>query len=108
MRASLRLGAYQLIFLDGVPAHAAVDESVELVRRAGLERAVAFTNAVMRRLSEGARALVEGLPDDTPPAAALRHSYPDWIAETFWRELGADDARASWPRRTSSPRPSCA
>ena len=53
VRAALRLGAYQLIFLDSVPAHAAVDESVELVRRAGLERAVAFTNAVMRRLSEG-------------------------------------------------------
>jgi len=94
VRAALRLGAYQLVFLDAVPAHAAADESVELVRRAGLERAVAFTNAVMRRLSEGARALVEGLPDDTPQAAALCHSYPDWIAETFWRELGADEGRA--------------
>lgn len=94
VRAALRLGAYQLVFLDGVPAHAAVDQSVELVRRAGLERAVAFTNAVMRRLSEGARALVKGLPDDTPPAAALRYSYPDWIAETFWRDLGAEGARS--------------
>ncbi len=101
--AALRLGAYQLIFLDGVPAHAAVDESVELVRRSGLERAVAFTNAVMRRLSEGARALVEALPDDTPAAAALRHSYPDWIAETFWRELGADDARALLAAQNEQP-----
>jgi 16S rRNA (cytosine967-C5)-methyltransferase len=103
VRAALRLGAYQLVFLDGVPAHAAVDESVELVRRAGLERAVAFTNAVMRRLSEGARVLVEGLPDDTPAAAALRHSYPDWIAETFWRELGADDARALLAAQNEQP-----
>ncbi len=103
VRAALRLGAYQLIFLDGVPAHAAVDESVELVRRAGLERAVAFTNAVMRRLSEGARALVEGLPEGTPQQAALRHSYPDWIAETFWRELGADDARALLAAQNEQP-----
>ena len=103
VKAALRLGAYQLVFLDGVPAHAAVDESVELVRRAGLERAVAFTNAVMRRLSEGARALVEGLPDDTPEAAALRHSYPDWIAETFWRELGPDDARALLAAQNEQP-----
>ena len=53
VRAALRIGAYQLAYMDGVPAHAAVDESVELVRRAGLERAVAFTNAVLRRLSAG-------------------------------------------------------
>src|SRR4051795_2299947 len=76
VRAALRLGAYQVIYLDAVPARAAANESVELVRGAGLERAVAFTNAVMRRLAEGGRALVRTLPEDTPPAAALRHSYP--------------------------------
>ena len=58
VRAALRLGAYQLVYLDGVPRYAAVNESVELVRRARLERAVPFTNAVLRRLAEGARALV--------------------------------------------------
>src|SRR5207302_10826822 len=49
---ALRLGAYQLGYLD-VASHAAVNESVELVRAARLERAVPFTNAVMRRLAEG-------------------------------------------------------
>ena len=48
----MRLGAYQLAFLDGVPRYAAVNESVELVRRARLERAVPFTNAVLRRLAD--------------------------------------------------------
>ena len=51
--AALRLGAYQLGYLGGVPRYAAVNESVELVRRAGLERAVPFANAVLRRVSEG-------------------------------------------------------
>src|SRR5207244_10728752 len=55
VRAALRLGAYQLGYLDSVPAHAAVNESVELVRAARLERAVPFTNAVMRRLAAGTR-----------------------------------------------------
>ena len=59
VRAALRIDAYQLAYLDGVPARAAVNESVELVRAAGLERAVAFTNAVMRRCAEGLRPLVE-------------------------------------------------
>ena len=88
------LGAYQLGFMDGVPAHAAVHESVELVRAARLERAVPFTNAVLRRLSEGLSGLLAGLNDESPDAAALKHSYPDWIAEAWWRELGPDDARA--------------
>src|SRR5262249_23837541 len=92
VRAALRLGAYQLAYLDGVPRYAAVNESVELVRRARLERAVPFTNAVLRRPAAGAGPLVEALPDATPAEAALRHSYPDWIAETWWRELGPAEA----------------
>jgi 16S rRNA (cytosine967-C5)-methyltransferase len=88
VRAALRLGAYQLGYTD-TAAHAAVNESVELVRRARLERAVPFTNAVMRRLNDGIRALLDALPD-----GALKESYPDWIAETFERELGAFGALA--------------
>jgi 16S rRNA (cytosine967-C5)-methyltransferase len=62
VRAALRLGAYQLGYLDGVPRYAAVNESVELVRRARLERAVPFTNAVLRRLADGIRPLLDALP----------------------------------------------
>ena len=94
VRAALRLGAYQLGFVDGVARYAAVNESVELVRRAGLERAVAFTNAVLRRLADGIRPFLDALPETSATEAALKHSYPDWIAETWWRDLGADDARA--------------
>ena len=101
--AALRLGAYQLAFMDGVPRYAAVNESVELVRRAGLERAVSFTNAVMRRLADGARALCEALPERTATEAALRHSYPDWVAETWWEELGADEARALMRAQNDEP-----
>jgi 16S rRNA (cytosine967-C5)-methyltransferase len=94
VRAALRLGAYQLGFVDGVPRYAAVNESVELVRRAGLERAVAFTNAVLRRLAEGLHELLEALPEETPREAALKNSYPDWIADVWWRDLGRNDALA--------------
>jgi 16S rRNA (cytosine967-C5)-methyltransferase len=86
VRAALRLGAYQLGWTETAP-HAAVNESVELVRRARLERAVPFTNAVMRRLADGIRPLLEALPD-----GALKESYPDWIYERFVRVLGAEGA----------------
>lgn len=94
VRAALRLAAYQLGFVEGVPRYAAVNETVELVRRARLERAVAFTNAVARRLADGIAPLLATLPEATPSEAGLAHSYPDWIAETWWRDLGAEDARA--------------
>ena len=103
VRTALRLGAYQLAFLDGVPRYAAVNESVELVRRARLERAVPFTNAVLRRLADGARTLVEALPETTAREAALRHSYPDWVAETWWSELGPDETRALMRAQNEEP-----
>jgi 16S rRNA (cytosine967-C5)-methyltransferase len=88
VRAALRLGAYQLGYTDTAP-HAAANESVELVRRARLERAVPFTNAVMRRLAAGIRTLLDELPE-----GALKESYPDWIYDAFTRDLGRDDAVA--------------
>jgi 16S rRNA (cytosine967-C5)-methyltransferase len=88
VRAALRLGAYQVGYTD-TPPHAAANESVELVRGAKLERAVPFTNAVMRRLTEGMPKLIASLPD-----GPLKESYPDWIYETWVRDLGQDAALA--------------
>jgi len=88
VRAALRLGAYQLGYTDTAP-HAAVNESVELVRQARIERAVPFTNAVMRRLADGIGPLLDSLPD-----GALKESYPDWIHDSFVRVLGSDGALA--------------
>jgi 16S rRNA (cytosine967-C5)-methyltransferase len=101
--AALRLGAYQLGFMGSVPVHAAVNESVELVRAARLERAIAFTNAVLRRLGEGIGGLLEGLGDETPEQAALKHSYPDWIAEAWWREWGPEEALALMRAQNEPP-----
>ena len=92
VRAALRLGAYQLGFVDGVARYAAVNESVELVRRARLERAVPFTNAVLRRLADGLGPFLDALPEARAAEAGLKHSYPDWIAETWWRDLGPTGA----------------
>jgi 16S rRNA (cytosine967-C5)-methyltransferase len=100
---ALRLGAYQLAHMAGVPAHAAANETVELVRRHGRERAVPFANAVVRRLAAGLHDLLASLPETTPAEAALRHSYPDWIAETFWREHGREAALALLEMQNEPP-----
>jgi 16S rRNA (cytosine967-C5)-methyltransferase len=98
VRAGLRLGAYQLAYLDRVAVHAAVNESVELVRAARLERAVPFTNAVMRRLAAGLRDLLEALP-----AGPLKHSYPDWVYDTWRRDWGEEDALALMRAQNEAP-----
>ncbi len=95
--AGLRLGAYELLFADGTPDHAAVDQAVELVKRAGAAHASGFVNAVLRRAArERDDALVASLlgDDSTAEAASVAHSAPLWLAQMWWRELGPDDARS--------------
>jgi 16S rRNA (cytosine967-C5)-methyltransferase len=91
--AALRLGLYQLVYAAKVPAHAAVAESVELVKRESPGGAK-LVNAVLRRGAREAAGLVAALPDATPAEAALRHSHPEWVAALWWDALGPDTARA--------------
>ncbi len=81
IRTILRLGAYQLQFNE-VPAHAAVNQTVELAPR----KARGFVNAVLRRVAT----TPVMWPDD-----ATRLSYPDWIVERLRADLGSDDATAA-------------
>src|SRR5262249_57038104 len=53
-----------------------------------------LVNAVLRRVADGGAELLAALPDGTAPEAALRRSYPDWIAELWFGAYGAADARA--------------
>jgi 16S rRNA (cytosine967-C5)-methyltransferase len=91
--AALRLGAFQLLFLDRVPAHAAVGESVELTKAASPGGA-RLVNAVLRRAAREGRTWLDALPSDTPATAALRHSHPEWIAQLWWDAFGPDTALA--------------
>jgi 16S rRNA (cytosine967-C5)-methyltransferase len=92
IRAALRLGLFQIVFLDGIPAHAAVGESVELVKR-DAPGGAGLVNAVLRRGAREAAGLYAALDDATPEAAALKHSVPVWLARLWFDERGADDAR---------------
>ena len=101
--AALRLGLYQLAFLDRVPAHAAVGESVELVKRDS-PRGAGLVNAVLRRGAREAAARVAALPDATPAQAALRHSHPEWIAALWFDALGPDAGPRADGRRQRARR----
>lgn len=103
VRAAIRLSAYELGFLGGVPARASVNEAVELVKASRAGRAAGFANAVLRRVAAGIRPLLDALPESTAREAALRHSYPDWIAETWWDEWGREEALALMRAQNEPP-----
>jgi len=109
--AALRLGLYELVWSGGTPGYAAVDQAVELAKgglaAAGVGRgraraAAGLVNAVLRRAAAEADAILASVDERTPEGAAIRHSYPAWLAELWWRERGADDA-LSLMRAMNSP-----
>lgn len=82
---ALRLAACQLLLLDRIPAHAAVHESVELVKRARKTSAAGFVNAVLRKLQPETR---PAQPEPTAAALASYYSHPLWLVERWARAFG--------------------
>jgi len=94
LQTALRLGLYELLYLDGAPDYAVVAEAVELAK-AHARAGEGLVNAVLRRAArEGSGALLATLSEETPEQAAVKHSHPEWIARLWWQTLGADDACA--------------
>jgi 16S rRNA (cytosine967-C5)-methyltransferase len=95
VRSLLRLGAYQIVFLSGIPEAAAVDQSVRVARAIGVDRASGLVNAALRRLAREHAALAP--PSlDADPLAHLVHalSLPDWLARRWLDQLGPAEAAA--------------
>ena len=91
VRIALRLGLYQLYFLDRIPDHSAVDESVQLVQRARKTSAKGFVNAVLRRASIGTPEL--SFVDDLDQLS-VETSHPKWLLERWIGQFGAERAAA--------------
>ena len=93
----LRLGAYQLLFLDRIPQSAAVNESVNLAR--AFARTVGrdwsgFINAVLRELLRCPSRPWPSLDQDPTVALAVRYSVPDWLSRRWVDRLGLETAEA--------------
>ena len=106
LRTVLRLGAYQLLFLDKIPAHAAVGETVELCRSVRLERGASLVNAVLRRLSENKSSLPPVPGEGSAPYLAVRYSHPLWLAKRLIREQGYEQTEAFF-RANNETAPLC-
>ena len=104
MLLALRLGLYQLRYLDRVPQHAAINESVELVKRARKSSAAGMVNAVLRRGAAQARIGGEALDKLVSERLAggasaeerlgIVHSHPTWLVERWLRSFGKERTTA--------------
>ena len=90
----LRLGAYQILFLDKVPDRAAVSEAVELAKRSGRGQAAGLVNAVLRKLSQNKNAR-PSIPDrDEVKFLSIRYSHPKWLVKRLLELLGRGETEA--------------
>jgi 16S rRNA (cytosine967-C5)-methyltransferase len=87
---ALRMGAFQLLHLERIPAHAALSESVELCRAAGEPHATGMVNAVLRKLAAAQRPGVRVF--ESTAAFAERLGHPRWMVERWVAEYGRDAA----------------
>ncbi len=89
---ALRMGAFQLLHMDRIPARAAIDESVELAKQAGHKFASGMVNAVLRKLSASTPRFE--LSEQNPTELALAEGHPGWMVERWVDFYGLEAARA--------------
>ena len=93
VREILRMGAYQLFYLDRVPDMAAVDESVSLTRAMGLEALTGLVNGVLRNMIRGKNDVVWPKPqDDAVKYLSIMFSAPEALCEMLVKAYGEHDA----------------
>jgi 16S rRNA (cytosine967-C5)-methyltransferase len=113
IRITLRLGAFQLLHLDRIPARAAIDESVELAKQAGHKFASRMVNAVLRKLAtpqfHPGSPLLHPWEENSPEtaldeASPAREAHPIWMVERWISHFGRDAALAICLHDQSQPK----
>ena len=100
---ALRMGAFQLLHLDRIPAHAALSESVELVRAAGHPHAAGMVNAILRKLTRQPPSKPKLY--ETTAAFAERLAHPLWLANRWVQNYGRAAALAILTHDQAEPQP---
>lgn len=98
----LRMGTYQLLFMDKVPSRAAVNESVNLAKVNKSSFAASLVNAVLRRVSDNGLRLPEGDEKD-PSFLSIKYSCPEWILSLWIDAYGFENAVALAEKALEAP-----
>ncbi len=102
---ALRLGLYQLKFLSRIPPHAAINESVNLVKDRGKRSAAAFVNAVLRRAEREQSFDLNQAIKDPLQRLSVETAHPAWLLARWIKRFGEDEVRTMAMANNSVPRP---
>lgn len=91
---ALRIATYQLMFLSRVPPRAAINDSVDMVKRAGKTSAAPLVNAVLRKLSDSANAGSDPSAGLTVSELATAYAHPAWLVQRWAEQFGVEKAAA--------------
>jgi 16S rRNA (cytosine967-C5)-methyltransferase len=100
----LRLGLYQLFFLDRIPPHAACFETVEIAKRLGFVQQSNFINAIFRRLDADRAGVKQALAELQTTHPHIGFSHPEWLVAKWTARWGAADTRRLLEWNNSAPR----
>jgi len=101
VRIILRMGLYQLLYMDSVPASAACNESVRLAKRVGLTAVSGYINGLLRNIT---RDLEAGKLNAETESLSVRYSMPQWIIDLWDEQLGREQTRQRCPGRGKARR----
>ena len=103
VRDIMRSGAYQLLFMDKIPASAAVNESVALCKKLGYSRASGFCNAVLRKLATDKVQLPDIPGEGAAEYLSVKYSHPLWLVQYIISRRGYDSAEAFFAANNMIP-----
>lgn len=104
VRDILRLSAYQLVFMDKIPASAAVNEGVSLCKTSSITKAAPLVNAILRRIAENSAALPEIKLADGIQTISIKYSVPVWLADYVAGRVGKGGAERFFAYCNLKPR----
>lgn len=104
VRDILRTGIYQILFLDKIPLRAAVNETVDLCRRAGYARAAGLVNAVLRKTADSKNILPKIPNEGTAEHLSIKYSHPIWLIERIIKEKGYEFAEKFFEANNKPPK----
>ncbi len=90
IRMILRMGAYQLLYMDSVPDSAACNEAVRLAKKKGFRTLTGFVNGVLRSIAREKEMLIEKLSDPEQTDLSVRYSTPKWMVEEWMQIYGEE------------------
>ena len=90
----LRMGVYQIVFLDRIPDSAAVNEAVNLTRQFGRAQAAGLVNAVLRKVASNKNNLPKPDKKDIVQYLSITHSHPKWLVKRLIKILGPEETEA--------------